>query len=49
MPTSAIIDVSRPQPTQGHRALSLFADIALAILLVLAIPRVLTMIGLPLV
>jgi hypothetical protein len=45
----AIIDVSRPQPTRIQRALSLFADLALAIILVLAIPLVLTAIGLPLV
>lgn len=49
MPTSFIIDVSRPQPTRSRRALSWFADVALAILLVLAIPLVLTAIGLPLV
>ena len=45
--TSGIIDVSRPRPTRIHRALSLFADMALAIILVLAIPLVLTAIGLP--
>ena len=49
VPTSAIIDVSRPQPTRAHKALSLFADIVLAILLVLAFPLALTAIGLPLV
>jgi len=49
VPTSAIIDVSRPQPTRTHSALSLFANIVLAILLALAFPLVLTAIGLPLV
>jgi uncharacterized RDD family membrane protein YckC len=49
VPTSSIIDVSRPQPTRTHRALSLFADVALAILVALAFPLVLTAIGLPLV
>jgi hypothetical protein len=49
VPISAIIDVSRPRPTRIHRALSLFADLALAILLVLAIPLVLTAMSLPLV
>jgi hypothetical protein len=48
-PTSAVIDVSRPQPTRSHRALSVFADLALAILLVLAIPLVLIAMTLPLV
>jgi hypothetical protein len=47
--TSFIIDVSRPHPTRSGKVLSLFADLALAILLVLAIPLVLTAIGLPLV
>jgi uncharacterized RDD family membrane protein YckC len=46
---SAIIDVSLPQPTRSRRVLSLFADVALAILLVLAIPLVLIAICLPLV
>jgi hypothetical protein len=49
VPASSIIDVSRPQPTRTHRALSLFADATLAILLALALPLVLTAIGLPLV
>jgi hypothetical protein len=49
VPTSSIIDVSRPQLTRTQKALSLFADAALAILLVLAVPLVLTAIGLPLV
>jgi hypothetical protein len=49
VPTSDVLDVSRKQPTRSQRALSLFADVALAILLVLAIPLVLTAIGLPLV
>ena len=49
VPASAIIDVSRPQPTRTLSALSLFADIVWAILLVLAFPLVLTAIGLPLV
>jgi uncharacterized RDD family membrane protein YckC len=49
VPISAIIDVSRPQPTRSRRVLSLFADVALAILLVLAIPLVLIAICLPLV
>ena len=48
VPTS-IIHVSRPQPTRTHIALSLFANIVLAILLALAFPLVLTAIGLPLV
>ena len=43
--TSSIIDVSRPQPTRTHRALSVFADVTLAILLALAFPLVLTAIG----
>jgi hypothetical protein len=43
------LDVSRPQLTRSQRALSVFADIALAILLVLAIPLVLTAMSLPLV
>ena len=47
MPISAIIDVSRPQLTRSRKVVSLFADAALAILLVLAIPLVLTAIGLP--
>jgi hypothetical protein len=49
VPTSATIDVSRPQLTRSHRALSLFGDVSLAILLVLAIPLVLTALSLPLV
>ena len=49
MTTSSIIDVSRPQPTRTHRALSVFADVTMAILLALAFPLVLTAIGLPLV
>jgi hypothetical protein len=49
VPTSSIIDVSRPEPPPTHRALSVFADVALAILLALALPLVLTAIGLPLV
>jgi hypothetical protein len=49
VPTSSIIDVSRPRQTRTHRALSLFADVALAILVALALPLVLTAIGLPLV
>jgi hypothetical protein len=47
--TSSIIDLSRPQPTRSHRALSVFADVTMAILLALAFPLVLTGIGLPLV
>jgi len=47
VPISAIIDVSRPQPTRNRRVLSLCADVALAILLVLAIPLVVTAISLP--
>jgi hypothetical protein len=49
VPISTIIDVSRPLPTRSHRVLSLFSDVALAILLVLAITLVFTAIGLPLV
>ena len=49
VPTSDVIDVSRLQPTRSHRTLSLFGNLALAILLVLAIPLVLTALGLPLV
>jgi hypothetical protein len=49
VPRSAIIDVSRPRTTRIQRAFSLFADMALAILLVLAIPLVLTALSLPLV
>jgi hypothetical protein len=49
VPTSGVLDLSRPLQTRSHRALSLFADVALAILLVLAIPLVLTAMGLPLV
>jgi hypothetical protein len=47
VPIAAIIDVSLPQPTRSRRLLSLFADVALAILLVLAIPLVLIAICLP--
>jgi hypothetical protein len=47
--TSSIIDVSLPQSTRTHRALSVFADVTLAILLALAFPLVLTAIGLSLV
>ena len=49
LPIFAIIDVSRTQPTRSHRALSVFADVALAILLVLGIPLVLIAVILPLV
>jgi hypothetical protein len=49
VPISATIDVSRPQPTRSHTLLSLFADVALAILLVLTIPLALIAICIPLV
>lgn len=47
-PPSDTIDVSRP-PTRGPRALSLLADLGLAILLVLAIPLALAALIVPLV
>ena len=49
VPTSNIIDVSRPLQTRGHKILALFGNMALAILLVLAIPFVFTAIGMTLV
>jgi hypothetical protein len=48
VPISATIDVSCQQPTRSHRALTVLADVTLAILLALALPLVLTAIGLPL-
>jgi len=47
VPRSATIDVSRPRPTRSQRALSAFADVALAVLLVLAIPLALVGASLP--
>ena len=49
MPTSSIIDVSLPQTTRARRVVSLFANVALAILLALAFPLALTAVGLALV
>ena len=49
MPASDVIDVSRSQPTRSRKAIALLANLAFAILLVLAIPLVLTAVGLPLV
>ena len=49
VPRSDTIDVSRPRPTRSQRALSVFADVALAILVVLAIPLAFVAVSLPLV